>query len=56
MGNQYFVKYYFWISSWSYYVFYDKIKKPASPVFVFLLYDRRALKCPTEINQMNQIN
>ncbi len=29
MGNQYFVKYYFWISSWSYYVFYDKIKKPA---------------------------
>ena len=27
MGNQYFVKYYFWTFSWYYYVFCDEIKK-----------------------------
>ena len=29
MGNQYFVKYYFWTFSWYYYVFCDEIKNPA---------------------------
>jgi REP element-mobilizing transposase RayT len=35
MGNQYFVKYYFWTFSWYYYVFCDEIKKPAYAGFIF---------------------
>ena len=40
-----------------YIIFNFKIKKNRlTPDLFFLLDDRRALKCPTEINQMNQIN
>ena len=35
MGNQYFVKYYFWTFSWYYYVFCDEIKKTGFAGFYF---------------------